>query len=77
MSRAAYPIMRASGPGSWFRFRNVNREIVPTPQRRDMFQGKRRVFESNNRTMKMHERFYKPIDIIKTIKEEKDDVFAR
>ena len=60
-----------------FKFRNANREMIPTPQRRDMFQGKRRVFENNVKMMETHEHIYKSIDVIKAIKEEKDDVSIR
>lgn len=51
--------------------------MIPTPQRRDMFQGKRRVFENNVKMMETHEYIYKSIDVIKAIKEEKDDVSIR
>ena len=52
MSRVTSLLLRATDPGAWFKFRNANREMIPTPQRRDMFQGKRRVFENNVKTMK-------------------------
>ncbi|HBB06191.1 MAG TPA: type IV secretion protein Rhs [Bacteroides sp.] len=77
MSRVASPLLRATDPGAWFKFRNANREMIPTPQRRDMFQGKRRVFENNVKMMETHEHIYKSIDVIKAIKEEKDDVSIR